>query len=76
MASSLNRVSERLARDMVDYVGLGFAGIESSHGVSQRDSLVEGRERAEFDPAPQCGLAHQEAGESRVGVHVGVGQQA
>ena len=64
VASSLNRVSA--AADEFEVVGEVAGGLgvgHPGHRVAQRDPLVQGGEGAELDPAPQGGLADEQAGE-------------
>src|SRR5260221_11488719 len=53
-------------------LGDGHAG----YVVADGDALVEGGELAELQPAPQGGLADEQAGEHRGGVHGVVGEHA
>src|SRR6266545_2364306 len=56
-------------------VGGLFQG-HAGHVVAGGDALVEGGEHAEFDLAPQGGLADQQAGQWAVAVEVVVGEHA
>lgn len=53
---------------MVGDVGAGLGGVHAGQGVAQGDALVEG---GELDAAPEGGLADEEHGHGRAGVHVG-----
>src|SRR5216683_6074947 len=57
-------------------VAAGFLQGHAVHVVADGDPLVEGGELAELEPAPQGGLADEQAGEYGGGVHGVVGEHA
>src|SRR5215218_41205 len=62
--------------EVVADVGDGLGQVHAVQVVAQRDALVEGGQGADLQPPPQGGLAQQQAGERRAGVHVVVGEHA
>src|SRR6266487_3707536 len=55
-------------------VGHGLSQVHAVEVEPQPDALVEGGQGADLQPAPEGGLAQQQAGEWGVGVHVVVGE--
>ena len=62
--------------EVVAQVAAGFLQGHAGHVVADGDALVEGGELAELEPAPQGGLADEQAGEDGGGVHGVVGEHA
>jgi hypothetical protein len=80
MAWSLNVVEHGVGaagelQVMLD-IGDGLAQVHAVEVVAQRDALVEGGQGAHLDAAAQGGLAQQQAGKRRAGVHLMVGEHA